>query len=184
MPARVRVYIATSLDGFIAGPHDELDWLPAPSPDTPLPPGAVGFEAFMAEIGAMVMGRRTYDVVRGLSADWFYGALPVLVPTHRPLDAAPLGVRAVSGPIGAVLDQALAAAGGKDVYIDGGQTIRAALDIGRVDELILTVIPVLLGQGLPLFAGLQRRHALEQVSHQDFGGGAVQLRYRPLREAP
>lgn len=181
MSARVRVYIATSLDGFIAGPDDALDWLPTPAPDATLPPGTLGFEAFMAEIGCMVMGRRTYDVVRGLGGGWFYGETPVLVPTHRPLDAVVPTVRAVSGSIDAVLDEALAVAGGKDVYVDGGATIRAALDAGRVDELVVTVVPVLLGQGIPLFAGLTRRHDLELVAHLDYVAGMYQVHLRSRR---
>lgn len=183
MAGRVRVYIATSLDGFIAGPNDELDWLPTPSPDTVLPEGVLGFDAFMKDIGAMLMGRGTYDAVRRMSDAWFYGDTPVLVPTHRPLDGAVPTVRAVAGDIGALLDEALRVAGGKDVYVDGGATIRAALDAGRVDDIVITVIPVVLGAGKPLFAGVTRRCPMEIVSHRDYGGGMVQLRMCP-RPAP
>lgn len=180
MPSRIRVYIATSVDGFIAGPNDELDWLGDPSPDAVLPPGALGFAEFMAQVGAMVMGRRTYDVVRGMGPDWYYGDTPVLVRTQRPLDAgAPPSVQPIAGPIDACLDRALALAGGRDVYVDGGATIREALDAGRVDELVVTVAPILLGQGVPLFAGLQRRHPLRVVSHVDYGRGMVQWRFCP-----
>lgn len=172
------MYIATSLDGFIAGPDDELDWLPSPSPDEARPEGVLDFEAFLRDVGAMIMGRRTYDVVRGLGA-WPYGDTPVLVATHRPLEAAAPTVRAVSGEINALLDEALRAAGGKDVYVDGGATVRAALDAGRVDDLVITVVPVVLGAGRPLFAGATRRHALEILSHRDYGAGMVQLHARP-----
>ncbi len=179
MAGRIRVYIATSLDGFIAGPGDELDWLPSPSPDAALPEGALGFEAFLRDIGAMLMGRNTYDVVRGFGDAWFYGDVPVLVATRRPLDPARPTVRAVQGDIDALLDEALRVADGRDVYVDGGATIRAALDAGRVDELVITVVPVVLGAGKPLFAGASRRHPMEIVSHHDYGGGMVQLRARP-----
>lgn len=173
------MYIATSLDGFIAGPNDELDWLPDPSPDAVLPEGALGFEAFMKDIGAMLMGRATYDAVRRMGGPWFYGETPVLVATHRPLDPVVSTVRAVGGEIDALVDEALRVADGKDVYIDGGATIRAALDAGRVDDLVITVIPVVLGAGKPLFAGASRRCAMEVVSHCDYGGGMVQLHLRP-----
>lgn len=179
MAGRVRVYIATSLDGFIAGPDDELDWLPQPSPDATLPDGALGFDAFMKDVGAMLMGRATYDVVRRMSDAWFYGETPVLVATHRPLEGAPPGVRAVSGDIGALLDEALRVAAGRDVYVDGGATIRAALDAGRVDDVVVTVAPVVLGAGKSLFAGASRRCAMEVLSHRDYGGGMVQLHMRP-----
>ena len=178
MSGRVRVYIASSLDGFIAGPNDELDWLPDPTPDVALPDGVLGFEAFMKDIGAMVMGRNTYDVVRGLSATWFYGETPVRVATTRPFATDLPTVRAVRGEIGAVLDEALALAGGKDVYVDGGATIRAALDAGRVDDAVVTVIPVVLGAGKPLFAGARRR-GMEILSARDYGAGIVQLHLRP-----
>lgn len=176
---RIRVYIATSLDGFIAGPDDSLDWLP--QVDVEPNAQALGYVAFIAEIGAMVMGRRTYDVVRGLSDDWHYGDLPILVPTHRPLDPVRPSVTAIEGTIEEILDAALARAGGKDVYVDGGATIRAALDAGRVDELVITVVPVLLGEGIPLFTGLKQRRSLEVLSHVDYGGGLVQWRLRPSR---
>lgn len=181
MPGKVRVYIATSLDGFIAGPNDELDWLTNPTPDADLPEGALGFDTFMADIGAMVMGRRTYDAVRGMGPTWFYGDTPVLVATHRPLESDLATVRAATGDIGAVLDEALALAAGKDVYVDGGATIRAAMEADRVDDFVVTVVPTILGAGKPLFAGLGRRYAVEVLSHRDYGGGMVQLHLRPRR---
>jgi dihydrofolate reductase len=180
MAGRVRVYIAMSIDGFIAGPNDELDWLGDPSADATLPEGVLGFEAFLAQIGCMVMGRRTWDVVSGFDG-WFYGELPILVPTSRPLQPGRATVRATSGPIDAVLDEALAIAAGKDVYVDGGHVVRAALDAGRVDELVITMAPVVLGAGLPLFAGVTRRHAMQLVSHRDYGRGMLQLVLRPSR---
>lgn len=179
MTARVRVYIATSLDGFIAGVDDSLDWLPNPSPDTVLPEGVLGFDAFMKDVGAMLMGRRTYDAVRRLSAEWFYGETPVLVATRRPLEPAVPTVRAIAGDIDAMLDEALRVADGRDVYVDGGATIRAALDAGRVDDLVITVVPIVLGAGVSLFAGASRRHPMEIVSHRDYGSGMVQLHLRP-----
>jgi dihydrofolate reductase len=179
--SEVRVYIASSLDGFIAAEDDGLDWLPNPTPDLKLPEGALGFDTFLAQIGAMVMGRRTYDVVRGMSPDWFYGDIPVLVPTHRPLQSDIPTVRGVSGSIDQILDEALRVAGGKDVYIDGGSTIRAALDAGRVDDLIVTIVPVILGRGLSLFAGTAARHRMNIVSHVDYGAGMLQVRMRPDR---
>lgn len=179
MAGRVRVYIATSLDGFLAGPNDELDWLPPPSPAAVLPPGALAFDDFFREIGAMVMGRRTYDVVSQMGGDWFYGDTPVLVPTHRPLTPVRPSVQAVSGPISDLLDQALALAQGRDVYLDGGETIRAALEADRVDALVVTVLPILLGQGKSLFAGLSVRVPLQIAAHVDYGGGMIQLHLHP-----
>lgn len=172
------MYLATSFDGFIAGPNDELDWLGHPPSDDKLPGEVLGFEAFMSQVGAIVMGRRTYDVVAAMDK-WFYGETPILVPTHRDLDPKKPTVRAATGSLDAILDQALALAGDKDVYVDGGQTVRAALDAGRVDAMVVTVIPILLGRGIPLFPGLKERRGLEVVYHRDYGGGAVQFELRP-----
>ncbi len=175
------MYIATSLDGFIAGPDDGLDWLPNPTPDAVIPEGVLGFEAFMRDVGAMLMGRRTYDVVRRMGGEWYYGTTPVLVATSRPLEPVAPTVRAVSGEITSLLDEALRVADGKDVYVDGGATIRAALDAGRVDDAVITVVPVVLGAGRSLFAGTSHRHAFEVVSHRDYGDGMVQWHLRPRR---
>lgn len=175
MAGRIRVFIACSLDGFIAGPNDDLSWLPPPSDD---PADDHGYTPFMAEVGALLMGRRTFDVVRGFGGAWPYGERPVLVATRRPLGEAPAVVRAVEGGIDALLDAALAAAGGKDVYVDGGDVIRQALDAGRIDEMVVTVVPVVLGAGHPLFAGVKQRRALERVGCEGIGHGMVQLRYR------
>ena len=172
--SRICVFIAMSLDGFIAGPSDELDWLGGYEgvEDT--------FTPFLAGVGAMVMGRRTYDVVAGFEGPWPYGETPILVATTRPLQAAQPTVQAATGEIAAIVAQARASAGGRDVYLDGGALIRSALDAGLVDALIVTVIPVILGAGRPLFAGLSQRQALALDSVRPIGAGLVQLRYAPI----
>lgn len=174
--SRVRVFIASSLDGFIAGPNDELDWLSNREgvEDT--------FTPFFQQVGAMLMGRRTYDVVSGFEGEWPYGDTPVLVATTRPLTASPDSVRKVTGAIGELVDLAKRAAGERDIYLDGGALIRSALDANLVDELTVTVIPIVLGAGVPLFAGSARRHALELLAFRPIGGGLVELRYAPRRE--
>ncbi len=181
--SRVRVYIACSLDGFIAGTDNDLSWLhdeSNPPPATP-PEGAVGFEDFMADVGAMLMGRSTFDVVHGFDVPWPYGQRPVLVATHRDMPAdAPEPTRAATGDIHALVQAAKEAADGKDVYVDGGQMVRQALDAGLIDELIVTIAPIILGQGLPLFAGTQQRHRLELVNTCPFGGDMVQMTYKPV----
>ena len=171
MPSRVRAFLACSLDGFIAGPHDELDWLPGPDAgveDT--------FSPFMAEVGAMLMGRRTFDVVRGFGGPWPYGETPVFVATSRPIDGAPASVRRVEGATADLVAAARLAAGERDVYLDGGVMFRAALADGLVDELTLTLVPVVLGAGKRLFAPCAPVRAT-LVSSRPIGGGLVQLRY-------
>ena len=174
----VRVYLACSLDGFIAGPDDDLSWLsPNPGPDSPpeAPPGALQFEPFLAQAGAMLMGRRSFEVVQGFG-QWPYGDLPVLLATRRPLNTAPATVRAVQGDIGALIADARAAAGDKDVYVDGGDLVRQALDAGLVDELCITVVPTLLTAGIRLFEGLTRRQDFDVVEVHPFGRGWMQYR--------
>jgi dihydrofolate reductase len=184
--ARVLVYIACSLDGFIAGPGDDLSWLPgadgSSSADVPstLENGALGFEQFMDGVGALLMGRRTYEVALGFGGAWPYGKRPVLVATHRPLTPNIPEVRAVEGDISQLIALARQAAGGNAVYIDGGNLIRQALDAGLIDELVVTLVPVLLGKGHPLFAGVEKRHALDLLGQHRFGRNLVQLRLRPV----
>ena len=172
---RLRVFIACSLDGFIAGPNDELDWLAGDdgaAEDT--------FTPFLAQIGALLMGRRTYDVVLGLDG-WPYGDIPLLVATSKPLVATRASVRAVGGSIAELVAQAKQAAGERDVYIDGGALIRSALDAGLIDDMVVTLIPIVLGSGLPLFAGVGRRHRLERIGERHIGGGLVQINYKPRK---
>lgn len=182
MSGRVRVYIASSLDGFIAGPGDDLSWLPGadgePVDEAGRHAEAITYDAFLGEVGALLLGRRTWDVVSGFEG-WGYGDRPVLVATTRPLQPPRPTVRPVGGDVSALVQAARAAAGDGDVYLDGGALIRQALDAGLVDELVLTLVPVVLGEGHPLFAGAGRRHQLELVAQRPFGGGMTQLVLRP-----
>ena len=175
MPS-LRVFCATSLDGFLAGPGDDLSFLPPPGePDAP----DHGYGAFMAGIGALLMGRRTFDVVAGFDGPWPYGERPVLVATHRPLpDNAPSTVRAVTGDIRALAAEACAAAGEGDVYVDGGELIRQALDAGLVTTVTLTLVPVVLGAGHPLFAGAAQRHVFTREAVRELPHGMVQIELR------
>jgi dihydrofolate reductase len=174
--SRVRVFVATSLDGFLAGPDDELDFL-APGEGT-----EDTFSPFLEEVGALLMGRRTHDVVAAMpGAPWPYGDRPVLVATSRPLAPARPSVRAVRGPVDDLVAEARRAAGDLDVYLDGGALVRSALEAGLVDELTVTVVPWALGRGRPLLAGLAGRVPLALEGARPIGGGLVQLRYRPLR---
>ncbi|MEN8376826.1 MAG: dihydrofolate reductase family protein [Gemmatimonadota bacterium] len=182
MPSRVRVYIASSLDGFIAGPNDDLSWLMGPEAANPggeSDPDALTYEAFIADVGALLMGRGTFDVVQ--RAEWWgYGDRPVLVATHRDLgDGVRDTVRAVSGSIEEMVTQAKEAASGKDVYIDGGNLIRQAAEAGLIDDLTITLAPIALGEGHPLFAGLSRPYPLKIVNHHTYAGGMVQIQARP-----
>jgi len=157
--SRVRVYLGCSLDGCIAGPEHDIAFLEQYGPQPDADPGdGLGFEAFMDDVGALLMGRRTYQVPLDYDV-WHYGERPVLVATRNPLPPAPQGGNAwaVQGPITELVAQAKAAAGDKDVYLDGGDIVRQGLDAGLVDELCLTFLPVVLGSGVRLWEGLEQR---------------------------
>lgn len=168
---QVRAFLATSLDGFIAGPNDELDWLQGHGED-----GVEDtFSPFFAEIGSMLMGRRTFDVVSQFD-EWPYGDTSVLVATSRSLSTTQPNVEAVHGDIRSIVDHAKMKAGAKDVYLDGGQLFRAALAEGLVNELTLTLVPTLLGDGIPLFGGVKAD--LHPETCRTIGGGMIQIRYK------
>jgi dihydrofolate reductase len=185
---RTRVFVGASLDGFIAGPNDELDWLSGgtgeqtatPSDAAPEPPDTFG--PFLAQIGAVLMGRRTYEIVCGMKGPWPYGELPMLIATSRgALGQQRPTARAVTGSIAELVTQAKQAAGERDVYIDGGQLIRSALDAALVDEITVTIVPIIIGKGIPLFAGAARHHSLQLLSQRAIRGAAVELTYAPRR---
>jgi len=178
--SRIRVYLAMSLDGFIAGENDDLSWLPQPGSEIESVQEEAGvapieFGPFMESIGCMLMGRRTFDVVTGFGGPWPYGETPVLVATHRAL-TAPEGavVDTASGDIEAMLNRAQRLAGERDVYLDGGALVRQALLADRVDDLILTVVPTILGAGLALFDGVTARSAWRFLPPARYGS-MVQL---------
>jgi dihydrofolate reductase len=173
MAGPVRVFIACSLDGFIAGPDDDLSWLPAPGPDEDY-----GYAAFMAGTSAILMGRATYDVAAAFDR-WPYGELPVFVATSRPLDSPVATAHPIRGDASELLAEVRAATEGA-VYLDGGTLIRAFLDHDLVDELTVTVVNVILGAGSPLFAGAARRHRLTLTGATPYASGLVQLRYSLL----
>lgn len=179
--SRVRVYLGCSLDGCIAGPDHDITFLNEVEPE-PGAPEALGFVEFMDDIGALLMGRRTYQVPLDHDA-WFYGDRPVLVATHGELPAAPQGghAYAVQGPIEDLVEQAKQAAGGKDVYLDGGDVVRQGLDAGLVDELCLTFLPVVLGRGIRLWDGLMERRDLVFEPPAMHQGRMLQVRARVVR---
>ncbi len=167
------VYIATSVDGFIARPNGDVDWLGAPSPDA-----MEDFERLMASIDCLVMGRATYEKVRSFG-EWPYSK-PVVVLTSRALEIpAELAdsVQALSGSPREVVDR-LAAQGIQRLYVDGGRTIQSFLSEGLISRLILTTVPVLLGEGIPLFGLLAVDTNLQHVTTRVLTGGLVQSEYR------
>lgn len=181
--SRVRVYLGCSLDGCIAGPDHDLSFLDEHAvPQDASSNDGLTFEAFLDQIGALLMGRRTYQVLLDYDA-WPYASRPVLVATHHALPPAHHGGNAwaVCGPIAQLVSEAAAAAGGKDVYLDGGDLVRQGLDAGLVDELCLTFLPVVLGRGIRLWDGLQNRNDLQFEPPTTYGDGMVQVTAKVMK---
>ncbi len=170
MTLAVSVYLAISLDGHIARADGSLDWL-APYQG---PGHDYGYDAFMHDVDAVVMGRTTYDTVLGFGA-WPFGDRDVVVLTHRPI-ASRYGERTASGAL-APLFADLAAIGRRRVYLDGGQAVRQGLREGLVTDITLTVAPAILGAGRPLFDATLPASAWRPVSTKAYPSGLVQLRY-------
>ena len=176
MSCRVLVYIACSLDGFIAGPDGDLSWLPVP------PEGEdYGWGDFIGAVGCLLVGRGTYDAVAAMGIAWPHAERDTLVATTRPLSAPPARVTAASGPIDELVRLAKGRAGERNVYVDGGSLVRQALDADLVDAMTVTLCPVILGRGQPLFAGAASRHRVELKEQRRLPPGLVQLTYVPLR---
>lgn len=176
--AKTVYYTATTLDGYIADPEDSLDWLFVQDIDEN---GPMNYETFIAGIGAIVMGATTYEWVRARieagSEKWPY-AMPAVVFTHRDLPAIDgADLRFVAGDVAAVHAELLAAAGGKGVWVVGGGDLAGQFaDAGLLDEIVVSIAPVTLGAGRPLFP---RRYALEMTELARNGDFAC-ARYRVL----
>jgi dihydrofolate reductase len=174
---RISVFVAQSLDGYIADENGALDWLVAAAVDGE----DYGYDAFMSDVDALAMGRGTYDVVAGL-AELPYGDRPVYVSTTRHVDARDRVVAWSCTPQEAVV--AWEAAGLRHVYVDGGILIAAFLDAGLVDDLTITVVPLLLGSGIRLFPPVEVRTRLRLESATSHPSGMLGLRYTVVRDAP
>jgi len=167
------VFIATSVDCYIARPDGRLDWLV----DGPAPTGDGGYGEFTATIDHMVMGRGTYDTVAAFDP-WPYTQLTVMVlsSTLATTDDRVTVVHSLDEAV-----DALTAAGAERVYVDGGRTISSFLAAGLIDDLVITRVPVLLGAGVPLFGALPTDVRLESLGSAPIGGGMVQERYTVVR---
>jgi dihydrofolate reductase len=171
----VSVFVGTSVDGFIARPSGDLDFLP-PNGGEPH-----GYNEFIAGIDALVIGRKTFETVLAFES-WPYGKKRVVVLSSHPLD--------LSAAKGAVIEQMagspaeivakLASTGAQHLYIDGGITVQRFLRAGLIQRLIITRVPVLIGQGVPLFSTLPHDIKLRHVTTQHYKSGLVKSEYEVL----
>jgi dihydrofolate reductase len=171
MPLKASTFIGTSLDGFIARLDGALDFLPEGGGEEH------GYEAFMASVDALVIGRKTYETVLGFDA-WAYGDKPVFVLSTGALAPAPKGaiVERMSGEPSDIV-AVLESRGIRHVYVDGGITIQRFLAAGLIDRIIITRVPVLIGEGIPLFGALPRDIPLHHVATRQYQSGLVQSEY-------
>ena len=171
---KTSVFIACSLDGFIAREDGNLDWLMARTPVD----GNTGYDEFMAGIDVIVMGRNTFETVLGFE-DWPYEGKRVVV-LSRSLGEIPSSlhgkVQLHRGPARA-LYESLEANGCHGLYVDGGQTVQSFIREDLVDELTVTTVPILLGSGIPLFGHTSRDVPLRHVGMRPLPGGLVQNTY-------
>ena len=168
---KASVFIATSLDGFIARANGDLDWLP-PGGGEPH-----GYDEFIASVDAIVIGRKTFEKVLTFGA-WPYGDKRVVVLSSRPVDlsAADGPVEQMAGTPAEIVSQ-LVASGAHHLYVDGGITIQRFLGAGLIQRLIITRVPVLIGEGIPLFGALPRDILLNHVATRHYPSGLVQTEY-------
>lgn len=169
---KASVYLGASVDGFIARANGGLDWLP----ENPEPHG---YDEFIATVDTIVIGRKTFETVLGFGADsWPYADKRVVVLSSSPIDFSGAGgvAEQMGGSPADVVAQ-LAATGAQHAYIDGGITIQRFLREGLIQRLIITRVPVLIGDGIPLFGRLPHDVRLRHIATRTFPSGLVQTEY-------
>ena len=168
----VSVFVGVSVDGFIARKNGALDFLP-PNGGEPH-----GYDEFIKSVDAIVIGRNTYEVVLGFGG-WAYGKKRVVVLSSQPLDFSAIRggkVEQMSGEPTEILAR-LAATGAKHLYVDGGITLQRFLRAGLVDKITVTRVPVLIGEGIPLFGSLPKDIRLSHVATTSYKSGLVKSEY-------
>jgi dihydrofolate reductase len=170
----VIVHIATSADGYIARPDGDLEWLTS----RPAPRGFYGMDAFMKSIDTKLLGRKTYEASRALGAKFDSKDRHVVFSRRPPPSDAPAGVEFVNEAIGPFVAR-LREEPGRDIWLmGGGELISSFLDADAIDEFVISVVPVFIGDGIPLIAPHHRHVPLELRETKRFEDGLVQLHYR------
>ena len=170
---RVSVFCGASVDGFLARPDDTFDFLDA-GESVPH-----GFTKFFNSVDVVVLGRRTFEVVRNLGHLGLYGKKQVMVLSGNPLDFSSIKgthLEQMAGTPQEIVKQ-LEKRGFKHAYIDGGITIQAFLKAGVVHRITVTRVPVLIGQGIPLFGPVPSDIQLRHIRTRSYKGGMVQSEY-------
>ena len=175
----VKVFIATSLDGFIADQKGSVDFLykyPEPSGED------MGYYNFMSTIDALVMGRKTFETVLGFGVEWPY-TKPVFVWTTH-LKSVPKELEAKVQFINGNPKQIISKLNEMNlhhIYIDGAKTIQSFLNEDLIDEMTITTVPLLLGSGIPLFNDISKEIKFEGVESKTYSHGLIQSVYKRIR---
>lgn len=172
----VTLFIAASLDGYIAGPDDDLSWL--------FTDADYGFSNFYSGVDTLVMGRGTYDVIRTFG-EWPYADRKTLVVSRRADVSVDTPLTEVfSGELPALIEL-LQSEGCDNVWlVGGGELVRSFLEQGLLDQITVSMHPILLGKGVPLFPGGFRRTLLLLKDVNSFEGGLVQMTYHVMPDDP
>lgn len=177
-------YIAASADGFIARADGSLDWLEtAGNPEAGMAEGYVDFASYVATVDCMIMGRKTMETISGFDLppeQWPYGPLKIVVLSNTvttPPDNLSEKVEMHSGDLPALLNR-LEAEGHQSAYVDGGSAIQSFINLGLLDEIIITQMPVLIGEGRPLFGKTLRDVVLSDPRAVVCPNDYVQISYR------
>lgn len=176
---KISVFIATSVDGYIARENGGIDWLTGS--DNSAGGEDYGYREFINSVDGIVMGRHTYEKVLSFDS-WPYGKKPVFVLSRRKTEIPrkiEKKVFVMSGtPTELVRD--LEKDGFKHLYVDGGKTIQNFLKEGLINQMIITMVPILIGGGIPLFGSLPHDVKLRSVKTRRFDDGLVQCRYEVI----
>ena len=170
---KIIVHIATSADGYIARPDGSLDWLTS----RPAPKGFYGMPEFTRSVDAKLLGRKTFGLSVEMGAPFSANDRHYVFSRRPPPASVPAGVEFVSQPIGAFA-QRLREQAGKNIWMmGGGEIIASFLDEDAIDEFVISVVPIFIGEGIPLIAPRHREVPLTLRSVKPFPDGVVQIHY-------
>ena len=171
---KIIVHIGTSADGYIARPDGDLEWLTS----RPAPEGFYGMNAFMESIDTKLLGRKTYEASMRMGAKFDSRSQYIVFSRHAPPADAPSGVEFVDGAIGPFVSR-LREQPGKDIWLmGGGELIASFLDEHAINEFVISLVPLFIGDGIPLIARRHRHMPLDLHAVERFEDGLVQLHYR------
>jgi dihydrofolate reductase len=172
---KVSVFVGVSVDGFMARLNGDLDFLPAGGGEPH------GYDEFIASVDTLVIGRGTFEMVLKFP-EWPYGYKRVVALSSRKLDLSAVHggvVEQMSGDPAEIVAK-LEDSGAHHLYVDGGITIQRFLQAGLVQRLTITRVPVLIGEGIPLFGALPQDIRLRHVGTQAYASGLVKTEYEVL----